>query len=402
MPLIITQRADEPIAPAADESVAALLYNGDKLTIEGQTIQDFLESVDWDVLIESILADKELRAHVERFHGTIDLKASTDETFVGAIGEAMADDEDDEEGDDADDEEEEEDADDEDEDDADDEEDDKDTKGKKKEDDKKDESVPAIIQQVPGELAAYMVDEDDLEMLVLHHISNLPVSTLAEKTRRAAIVGHLDMTEAELTEMAKGDFVKIRKSGEQGKNKVVRMSLAMLAKQVIARAKPGQKKYVAPGAKSGGTYTKAGTAGRGDKYNTNGKVDYSTGSKAGVAKYKKFIGGHAAQSAAGAAKSGDKTKKTAAQIKAGATTKPQAAPKKGEPAKKAKASFLSKVKAKVPVSKQAPGKAKKSLLAHQTDAISNVMEGAGLTSRILSRMPNGRRAEPKPESVKKA
>jgi hypothetical protein len=161
---------------------------------------------------------------------------------------------------------------------------------------------------------------------------------------------------------------------------------AMLTKQAIARTKPGQARYVAPGAKSKGTYTKAGASGKGDALNPTGKVAYGHGTPAGVKKYYKFVGGHAGASAAGEMKGGSKTKKTAAEIAASAKAKLsggkqfKAAAKKGPEMAKAKAGLLAKKKPTV--------KGKQSLVASVQGpaAVSKVTEsssGAGMARKII-------------------
>ncbi len=402
MPIVIRPESTAPEAPAApapakppEATVESLMWTKDgKLTPTGQVVEAFLLSLDYsDFMAEAEVAELvesgEIQAAVFRKLG---VAVEVDEEEVKAlaaklkeIGEAEAkekgekDDKKPKDKKDAKDKKDDEDGDDEDGDEDDGDEDDEET----------DESIPSevgpvVVETLHGEVAAELIDEDDLHHMFLHYAHGLPEKSLAEKATKADLVKSMGLSEEELVEFKRGEFAKLRKN-PQGKNKVTRMLLAMLSKQVIARTKPGQSGYRAPGAKTA-TYTKAGQAGKGDALNPNGKVAYSAGTPAGKKKYLSFVGKNVGKSAAGAAKSGEH--KTAADIaksvqraKGGSVMK--AGAKSGEALKKAKAAAVAKRK---------PGGKPDSLVAHDdtkptTPALHEGARLAGLIGKSLTARP---------------
>lgn len=400
MPIVTRPAAVEPQKPAApaappkDESVDSLLFTKDgALTVVGQVVESFLLSLDYsDLLSEEALADliesKEVTAAVFRKLG---VAVEVDETEIKTLaaklkelGEAEKKDKGDKDKKDG------KDADDKDGDDKDGDEDDGD-EDDGDEDDEKDESIPSevgpvTVESLAGEIAAELIDEDDLHYMFLHFAQALPEKTLAEKVTKAELIKAMELSEEELVEFKRGDFTKLRRT-PQGKNKVSRMLLAMLAKQVIARTKPGQVGYRAPGAKTA-TYTKAGQTGAADALNTTGKAAYGSGTPGGKKKYLSYVGKNVGKSAAGAAKSGEH--KTAADIakslkRASGGSSMKAAAKSGADLKKAKAAVIAKRKPSEPGDK-------KSLVAHDDSKpkhppVNESVRMAGAISRNMTAKP---------------
>jgi hypothetical protein len=400
MPIITIQKPEtEPEAKPENQApvaeTALLIGKDGKLTLAGMVAEAFLAGLDYSDLFE----DAELKECFEVSETLVKIARNGDaialsEEDVKRLDEKFkkgenpfkkkddkdSDEEDDEE--DGDEDETDESKKDDDEEDGDDDEDEED------EEEAKDECArvfAATVESISGELAAELIDEDDLGFMYLHYVHALPESTLIEKSVKSAAIQSLGLNEAEMKEWAMGDFVKVHKQGGAGKGKVSRMLIAMMHKQAIARAKPGQPKYKAKGAASSGTYTHKGTSGKPDKgYNDSGKVSYGAGSPKGISAYHRFIKGKKGK------KTGDKASTIAAAAKSakgGVTMK--AAVKSGEAKKKAKANVLTKKK---------PGGTvkKKSLVAHDTAAVSDLAEGrklhegASIAGRMLGKVTNGR------------
>lgn len=376
MPLIVHSPAAEVINTPVDESVDAVLFDKDgNLTLEGQVIEAFIASIDWNDLLDDEDVAEFIESEVKRLYfddeaglAFEELDETSKEEFLARMGKGKKKGK----GDDK-------------------------AKDDEKEDDKEDDAddeddgtEEGTIETLDGEIVAEFVDEADLEHMFLHYVSQLPESNLAEKAQKAAIIKHLDLSEEELVEFKRGAFAKARKTGA-GKNKVTRMLMAMLAKQAIARAKPGQASYRAPGAKST-TYTKAGQRGAGDNLNPTGKVSYGTGTTMGRKKYFTHVSTGASKSAAGQMKSKSKKKQTASEIRAAAlkakkgTTSMKAAAKSGDAKKKAKADVLAKKK---PSGK---GANRKMDVAHDEKAVSHIHEGSKLASHILGALPRAQAA----------
>jgi hypothetical protein len=354
--------------PAAAPTIESQLITADgKLSVTGQVIEAFLATLDWS----PILDDAELKECIEvlktraRFYDeselAVEAKGDDKDEKDEKGGKDKKDDE--EEGDD---EEEEE------------------------EDDKEVDEADADVEILQGEVAAELVDEKDLGEMFMAYVHGLPEDTLAGKVAKASMVKCFEMDAAALVEFNRGDFVKARKTAP-GKNKVTRMLMAMLAKQAIARAKPGQGKYSAPGA-SAPTYTKAGVSGQADNLNTTGKASYGKGTPAGIKKYYSFVGKNAGKSASGEAKSGTKSRKSAAEIAKAARSKAsggkqfKVAAKGGDEKKTAKIAALAKKKPGVVT------KTRKSLTASHDTPPANMTE-AVLAGQMLGRMVNARRVD---------
>lgn len=227
MPVILSAAA----TPAHEaEDVSALLFREDgRLTLEGQVIASFVESVDLEAAFES-LADI---ATVE----TIKLTESETGDVVEGEGE--------------------------------------DTE----------------VECLDGEDVAEAVDADDLFSMFEHYAHALPEATIEEKAYKAAALSLID--EEALEEYAKGEFRKMVKKGAAGKALVNRMLGAMIAKQVIKRAKaknPGTPRKGASGFTGQGGQKGAGYKGGDYEKNPPG---YGAGTAKGKAVWMKFKSGGA-------------------------------------------------------------------------------------------------------------
>ena len=191
-PIIINapQTEDEQV-----EDVNTILFDEDgKLTLEGEVVRDFLDFVDWGDVMDSEGAQEHLEEE--------EILAIVEDGDDGDFWEV---------------------------------------------DEKEEGAAPITVVKLDGEIAAQLVDEDDLAAMFDYYVQNLPEATLEEKLRKAAF-GHFEIEESELTEdeqtaldegpFKKGSFRKIRKAG--GKDQVTRMLLAMLNKESIKRVPKGK------------------------------------------------------------------------------------------------------------------------------------------------------------------
>jgi hypothetical protein len=303
-----------------------------ELTIEGEIIRDFLEDVDMDALFDV----EEAQEHIEVEDGFV---VFTDE---GYYADAEPDDENGED---------------------------------------------AVIETMPGDVVAQVIDMDDLYAMFEYHVVNeLPEDSLEEKARKAVALQLIgvdekfgkkkgkkgkgyddddeDMDEDALEEKFKrGTFVKMSGQGGAPRAMVNRMLGAMMNKEAIKRASAPGKGYKAPGAAKKGDYRKF-------------PGGYGVGTPKGIKKWLKYKKTKAAQLAK-AAKKTKKAKKVLA-AKGGVT----AGGKKKKTKKKAQAKKGAKVLAK---KKGGAKKKKKKLTAsdHTTPA-ANVSEGAALAGKMMS------------------
>jgi hypothetical protein len=222
-----------------------------------------------------------------------------------------------------------------------------------------DEGATLFVQQeISPEALAQVIDADDLASMFEYFVEEeLPLETLEDKARYAALISALDLDEAMLDEKApfpKGSFRKMRK---YAKNQVTRMLLAMLKKEAISRAdKPGE------GYKSG-DYKKH-------------PAGYGKGTPGGINKWQNYKG----KNKAGLAATAKTVKKEKAKIDAKygfGKAKKKAATKKGA-AKKAKKGMA-----------KAKGKGKKATIAaseQPQQTAPQVNEGARLAGSMLGKM----------------
>lgn len=320
MPVIIHTPASDLVH---EDAAARLLDANGALTLEGTVLLAFLESVDFD----EVLDDAELAEFVE----AVAVKGKIDAETEDVVEDA-------ESGDDL------------------------------------------TVEVMEGAYAAEFVDETDLVGMFDYYIDHLPESTVEEKVLKAAgqrLLGKID-EEDEIVEaakegdagavrldeakgrFAKGDFVKIRKGkkktslGKTGKDLVVQMMLAMMHKGAIKRAH-GKGAYKAPGATVNDWKKDSG---------------YGEGTPAGQKKVAKYKMAKAGQQA--------KNKK---KVKGAAGAQMKAKTKEAAAKTKAKASALQKKKP----GKVTTGK--KSLVAHDADIRTDRMdEGLALTHAISTGM----------------
>ena len=193
MPIEI-HKSVEPIIEAQD--VDALLFENGSPTLAGQVLTDFLESVEFDALLD----DKDLAELIEVSEAYVTGGDAAELTLV-----------------------------------------DEGTEG----------AELVLLQTMDGELVAEATDLDDMYGMFEHFVSQLAESTLEEKILKATGLGLLgenyDLTNlSEASVFKKGDFRKIHAgtnkttSGKTGPALVNRMLGAMLKKEAIKRAKaPG-------------------------------------------------------------------------------------------------------------------------------------------------------------------
>lgn len=218
-----------------DHDVDAVLFRDDRLTLEGQVIRDFVEALDLSDVAEAL---SEIADKSE---------AKLVEGEDGEITES----EDGEEHD---------------------------------------------VETLDGALVAEAIDEEDLFGMFAHYVGNLPESTIEEKTRKAA--GAALLGEEALDEYVKGEFRKMVKKGPAGRALVNRMLGAMIAKQVIKRAKA--KNPGTPRKGSSGFTNQGGQKGRGYKggdYEKN-PPGYGAGTARGTKVWQTFKKGGAAKASA--------------------------------------------------------------------------------------------------------
>jgi hypothetical protein len=232
MPVIISQQAHES-ADHAD--VDAVLFRDDKLTLEGQVVRAFVESLDHSDVVEALAeaADKSEAKLVE-----------------GEDGEIV----------------------------------------------ESEDGEEHEVETLDGALVAEAIDEDDLFGMFEHYVLNLPEATIEEKTRKAAGLSLLG--EEALEEYAKGEFRKMVKKGPAGKALVNRMLGAMIAKQVIKRAKaknPGTPRKGASGFTNQGGQKGAGYKGGDYEKNPPG---YGSGTAKGTKVWQTFKKGGAGKASA--------------------------------------------------------------------------------------------------------
>jgi len=194
-----------------------------------------------------------------------------------------------------------------------------------------------IAQELDGDTLAQVIDTDDLVSMFEWHVEEeLPLETLEDKARYAALISALGIDEETLDEKApfkKGDFKKMHAAG--GKDMVARMLMAMLKKEAIARAdKPGE-------GYKGGDYKKdpagygAGTAAgqkKLDQYNKKNKAQKAKMEKKTL-KAKKKVAAKKGFGKKAAAKKGAAKKAKKADIAASEQPKADAKPAMNEGAK---------------------------------------------------------------------
>ncbi len=229
MPIIIT---NEPAAPLHEAETDSLLLRTDgRLTLEGQVIADFLESVDFEEAFEAL--GEVIEAE------TIKLSEKDGEIVEG-------------------------------------------------------EGEDTEIETLDGEAIAEALDEDDLATMFEHYVDNLPEATIEDKAMKAA--GLSLISEERLDEFQKGAFRKMGKKGGAGRALVNRMLGAMIAKQVIKRAKakgPGTPRKGQSGFTGQGGHKGAGY--KGGDYDKN-PAGYGAGTGKGVAVWRRFKSGGAGKS----------------------------------------------------------------------------------------------------------
>ncbi len=226
---------------------------------------------------------------------------------------------------------------------------------------------------------AEALDYDDLFGMFEHYVNDLPEDSISEKTFKAA--GMALLGEEALTEFAKGAFRKIHKKGPAGKALVNRMLGAMIAKQVIKRAKakgPGKPRSGASGFTGQGG--QKGTGYKGGDYDKNGG-GYGAGTGKGIRVWSTY-------------KKGGNAKATGAKLerKTKAAKSPQKteykATMKGEKVK----TVIAKAKAKGGAK---PGK--KAVGEDATPRLSGmaISESVGLAGRVIARTLVPKEKEPK-------
>ncbi len=224
MPIIITAEAKAPIA---ETDVESLLVRGDRLTLEGQVVADFLESVDFEDAFEHLAEAAETE--------TIKLSEADGEVVEGAA-----------------------------------------------------DGVDTEVEVIDGEDLAESIDVDDLCQMFEHYVDGLPEASIEEKAYKAAALSLVG--EDRLEEFQKGTFRKMGKTGA-GRALVNRMLGAMIAKQVIKRAKskgPGTPRKGSSGFTGQGGAKGAGY--KGGDYDKN-PPGYGAGTGKGVAVWKRFKSG---------------------------------------------------------------------------------------------------------------
>jgi len=199
MPIEITKSA--PAQTSVSESdVDALLVKDGALTLEGQVIQGFLESVEFD----DLLADEDVSEFVEG----VEAVGAEDADGITLIEGAT---------------------------------------------EPKEGQEFVIVETLSGEAAAALIDADDLHEAFVYYVGCMPESTLSDKVAKAAAIALLGEDDASLPSnldeasvFKKGAFRKIHSGaqktsgGKTGPELVKRMMVAMLKKEAIKRAsKPG-------------------------------------------------------------------------------------------------------------------------------------------------------------------
>lgn len=140
--------------------------------------------------------------------------------------------------------------------------------------DESDDGDEGAWQVISLEDALRVIDENDLEQMFLHYVDSLPEDTLEDRARRAAIANAYG-----LDEFKKGAFKKIRARGKPGMALVQRMLGAMKQKGLIKRAADAGSGY------TGGDWTKTPQYKTGPKKAVKAKI--AKFKKANVAKLKK-------------------------------------------------------------------------------------------------------------------
>lgn len=332
--------------PAADtvlEDVAARLHDATgALTLEGQVIVAFLESVNFDELLD----DPELVEFVE----AVTVKGAIDAD--GEVVEAAK--------------------------------------------DAKDAEDVTTVTMLGEDLAEFL-DEEDMAGMFEFFVGQMPATTVEEKVLKAAgerLLGLVEDREEDVLEAAKegeegvtkldeakgtfkkGDFVKIRKgklktsTGKTGLLLVQRMLGAIEKKGAIQRTEKGG--YHAPGGAGQATYKK--------------DAGYGSGSVSGKKAYAKFI-------ASGKGKAGKMKAKT--KVKGAAAAEMKAKAKESAAKAKAKASQLEKKKPGA-----VTGAKKKSLVAHDDTVRNDRMdESLSLAGSIVSGMNKAGTGKPTAKSL---
>lgn len=132
-------------------------------------------------------------------------------------------------------------------------------------------------QFLPGDVAAQLVDPDDLVSMFEHYVDTLPDDSLEDKARLAAVGNLFGITE----KFARGAFKKMARKGKAGHANVARMMLAMLNKGAIKRAKTSTGGYGGGGYEKGPAYKKAAMV------KASNKAKIARYKKANVGKQKK-------------------------------------------------------------------------------------------------------------------
>lgn len=184
-------------APEAREQeeiqIESLLFDeSGKLTLEGEIIGDFLESVDYDALFE----DADVQEFIDDENALYFVEGEDGEPKFLTKEEEIEAHEDVEE---------------------------------------------AEIEVVPGEVAVQAIDMDDMFAMFEYYVQNeMPTTTMEDKARKAAALYMLGEEALEEAPFKKGDFRKLRAKGPGGKDAVTRMMIAMLGKEAIKRVGKGK------------------------------------------------------------------------------------------------------------------------------------------------------------------
>lgn len=381
MPLVKSFSREEEVASAADEC----LFNDGKLTLEGKIVRDFLKEVDMDPLFDV----PEIQEGITRRKTTgIVVGDTLWEAFPPNFKKGKKKDKDDDDEDDEEDDEEDDDDD-----------DDDDEADESEEESEVPEPVECEVEVMSGELAASVIDEDDMYGMFIEYVTSLPTGTLEERLNVQSIARYFEESDVEnLDEFAKGDFRKIRKGAKKTKNGltgpgvVKSMLIAMMHKHAIKRAK-------APG---GYTPRGAGSPGSGYKGGDYEKdpAGYGAGTSAGRKTVFKFKKGHKSEIEKRAKKVKGYAKAKAAKAKA-AKGKPKMVAQPKATKQRGKAAEIAKKKPTPRGARQA-GRPQ-AQVAHDDNANSNltegrdpyddacrevpVYEGAALAAQIIKRNP---------------
>lgn len=293
---------------SATELDSRLFENGSP-TLAGQVIGLFLESVEFDALLD----DEDVAEHIDVAEATLKGADDADEVEIveaGAEGGELS-----------------------------------------------------VIESLDGDIAADFVDMDDMTSMFEHFAVNLPEGTVEERVLKATALELLGegfdlkaLDEASI--FKKGDFRKIHKGtvktpgGKTGPALINRMLGAMMKKEAITRAKAPGKGY-----KSGDYQKNPSGYGGGTAKGRKAVMMFKDKNKSKLAvKAKRVKGGAGAE-----AKLKAKAVSTAAKAKA-------------------KAAALTKKKGKM-----SKVTSKKSLVAHDTEAVSTLNESVNLSHQALPR-----------------